>query len=79
MADGIRRSYTIARLADAIEHSDLIVYVHVGSLPDNLSTSQVRLLGSGAGGWRYTALWIDEALLPPGRLQMLGHEMQHAV
>lgn len=77
VSEGIRRSYTIARLIDAIEHGNVVVYVHVAPPPDGLPTSQTQLMGPGTKGWRYVSVWIDEPLLPLRRLEMLGHELQH--
>jgi mono/diheme cytochrome c family protein len=78
VAEGIRRSYTIARLIHAVEHSDVIVHLQVASPPQGWSTSQTRLIGSGPNGrWRYASVLIDVRLLPVERLEMLGHELQH--
>ncbi len=78
VAEGIRRSYTIARLIDAVERSDVVVYLQVASPPQGSSTSQTRLIGSGPkGSRRYASVLIDVRLPPAERLEMLGHELQH--
>jgi mono/diheme cytochrome c family protein len=77
VAEGIRRSYTVATLIDVVEHSDVIVYVQVAAPPQGWSTSQTRLIGSGPGRWRYASVLIDVRLRSVERLEMLGHELQH--
>ena len=79
LAEATRRSYTIARLIETVERSDVVVYVYVSYPPGKLPTSQTRLLFTGPNGWRYASVWIDQRLLPLRRLEMLGHELQHVV
>ncbi len=78
LADGTRRSYTIARLIDAIERSDMIVYLQLATPPQGWSTSHLRLIGTGSDRrWRYASVLIDVRLRTDERLEMLAHELQH--
>jgi mono/diheme cytochrome c family protein len=79
LALGAERSRTISRLIDAIEQSDLVVYLHVSFPPGALRTCQTRLNGGIPQEWRFVSVWIDQNLVMPRRIAMLGHELQHVV
>jgi mono/diheme cytochrome c family protein len=79
LALSVERSQTVRRLLDAIGQSDLIVYLHVSFPPGDFRTSQTRLNGGIPHEWRYVSVWIDQKLLTPRRIAMLGHELQHVV
>ncbi len=78
LADGAHRSYTFARLLDAVERSDVIVYVEMSpELPVSLAG---RLMLAGcAHGQRYLRIQIAPAGAPEELIAILGHELQHAV
>ena len=75
---GARRSYTFARLLDAIERSDVIVYVEaVETLP---TTVAGRLMfASSAHGQRYLRIQVAPFGPTEDMISTLGHELQHAI
>ncbi len=76
--DGAHRSYTFAHLLDAIERSDVIVYVELA--PDLPVSLAGRLMLAGcAHGQRYLRIQIAPAGSPEDLIATLGHELQHAV
>jgi hypothetical protein len=76
--EGARRSYTFAHLLDAIERSDVIVYVELApDLPVSLSGR--LMLAACAHGQRYLRIQIAPAGSPDDLIATLGHELQHAV
>jgi hypothetical protein len=84
---GHRRSNTFNRLLDRLEHSDLIVYLQIGSCPDAQSIACLSMLGASGsnrfvrvtfvmrirGGDSILAVFTDHLIA------QIGHELQHAV
>jgi mono/diheme cytochrome c family protein len=79
VAEAAAQSYTIGRLLDIIERSNVIAYVNLSPPPWMLPTSQTKLLAGRPKGYRYVSVWIDDHLWPDEQIQMLGHEFQHVV
>ncbi len=77
LAEAAASSFTIARLIDFIERSDVIVYLQISRVSSSLPTSHTRLISAGPTGFRYLSVWIDFLLLSRQRVEMLGHELQH--
>lgn len=75
LAHGYRRSASFQQLADALKHSDLVVYVEFRR--DGRVTSLHRVVE--AGGRRYVWISIVRGLGHEGMIARLGHEFQHAV
>jgi hypothetical protein len=75
--EGLRTSPTFRALADRIEQSDVVVYVHCEASPSRVGGRLTFV--SAAGGFRYVV--VRMGWLPSSRQQiaMLGHELQHAV
>jgi hypothetical protein len=74
LALGYRRSASFQQLADALEHSDLVVYVDFRR--DGGVTSLHRVVA--AGGRRYVWISIVRDRGPEGVIARLAHELQHA-
>jgi hypothetical protein len=77
IADGARRSPLFRSLVEAIERSNVIVYVESRLLPAGLN-GQLTLAGAGQS-WRYLRIGIDCRQSRDGQIASLGHELQHAV
>lgn len=76
--NGVVRSRTFASLVDAIDRSDLIVYIELQhELPRALEGRLV--LASKAGGQRYVRIQLHARLAQDQMIAVLGHELQHAV
>lgn len=72
-----RRSASVRSLLEAIEASDLLVYVLVSSEPGRWR-GDTRVMGR-AGAFRMVSVRIH-ALLPAGdRIPLLAHELQHVL
>ena len=76
VADAARRSPTIARLLDVIERSDTIVYI---DLDFNLRSEGATTLIAANTLCRFIRIAIGQLLTSYRRIEMLGHELQHAV
>ena len=73
---GMTYSVTVSSLAAALDTSDTVAYVAVAAIPSG--TAHTKLL-NGRGSVRYLLITIDNRLTPDVQIQMLGHELQHAV
>jgi hypothetical protein len=71
------RSPTVAQLIDRLAMTDVIVYVQltIGPHVDTARTS----LASATGGARFVRIVINARTSPWDQVQMLGHELQHAL
>lgn len=69
-------SVTASALAARLEKSDVVVYVSIS--PVKSGTAYTKLL-NGDGPIRYLLITIDNDLHPDSLVEMLGHELQHAV
>lgn len=77
IAEAARRSQTVTDMLDELERLDVIVYVNV-----DFPLTRVRAgttLQSGANGFRFLTVSLDVTLDPMRRMEMLGHELQHAL
>lgn len=73
---GLVESPTVAALAQRLASSDVVAYVEV--VPLSNGTAKTVLLNA-AGPVRYLLISIDADRTPDVLLEMLGHELQHAV
>lgn len=77
IAYGIERSPTFRSLVDAIQRSDLIVYVSAQFEMAAPLYGEIHFLTS-AGDHRYLRVFIRGELSPWDRCAMVAHELQHA-
>lgn len=77
IAYGIARSPTFRSLVDAIQRSDLIVYVSARFEMAVPLDGEIHFLTS-AGDHRYLRVLIRGELSPWDRCAMIAHELQHA-
>lgn len=75
LRSGVERSPTIRRLVDAIEQSDLVVYVETGRLR---LPAQLQFVSATPAG-RYLRVSVRVMGLDNDLLPSLAHELQHAV
>ena len=75
VADGLRRSPTIASLIDHLVHSTVIVYV---SAAGDLRIPGALTFMAHSDGVTYVLVRVQPMLVPDERLAALGHELQHA-
>jgi hypothetical protein len=76
--DAIRRSPTIARLADEIEATDLIVFVELSfDLPPS-AHGRTTLVATGASV-RYLNVAVSITLSRDRRVEIIGHELTHVL
>jgi hypothetical protein len=76
--DAIRRSPTIAHLADEIEASDLIVFIELSfDLPP--SAHGRTTLVATAETVRYLNIAVSITLARDRRIEIIGHELTHAL
>ncbi len=75
--EGVEHSPTMRRLADAVEASDLIVYIERHNRFRNTEAGEFRLAGA-AGGHRYVRIVISTTLNDRELVIVLAHELQHA-
>lgn len=68
---------TIRALVREVESSDLIVYVEAGfvELP---AVARTMLMGAGTST-RYVRVTLHRTMSPDSLIELLGHELQHAV
>ncbi len=78
LATAIARSTIIKNLVDALEATDVVVYVTVEPLPDHRTAGYLSF-HSRAGGFRYVMVRLDSLVPPRDLTVMLGHELQHAL
>lgn len=78
IAEGVRRSTTFRSLVEAIDKSDLVVYLEAtSSLPSGLDGRMMFL--TSAGGVRYLHAQITSTLGIDELIAIAGHELQHAL
>lgn len=73
---GMTYSVTVSALAATLQKSDVVVYVSTSAIGSG--TAKTTML-NGQGSIRYLLITIDNRLSPDVLIQMLGHELQHAV
>ena len=78
IASGIERSPTFRRIADLLEHSDLIVEVQCGQFAGSQRAGRTVLL-SAQPDVRYVLVEIACWAGSGPSLHMLGHELRHAL
>lgn len=76
LADALERSATVASLVRALEARHVFVFVDTRVDPD-IPTAQTALLASNETG-RYVHVVLNPALTLNRRIELLGHELQHA-
>lgn len=78
LANGVRRSSTLARLVKEIDSTDVIVYVElISTLPAGLDGRLTFL--TTAGGIRYLRVQVPTNVAKDDLLAVIGHELQHAL
>jgi hypothetical protein len=77
LAEGVRRSDTLAGLVWALEDSDVIVQI-VGAWDRAASTPARTLLVPGNGEMRYVRIEISRQLAGHELIALIGHELFHA-
>lgn len=80
VAEGVERSPYIRSQLDALEKSNVVVYL-THSMPTGSGTclkGHLRFV-SAAAGVRYLGVWVDVLAAPDERLALLGHELHHAL
>jgi hypothetical protein len=74
---GIERSPTIRRLVEAVNASDLVVYIECHNRFRRSEGGEFHLAGA-ARGYRYVRIGLSSALNDRELTVMLAHELQHA-
>ena len=78
MSQGLQRSETIRQLGDRLATSDVVAYVRC-VWPSSTDLQQGSLVWVSATlSLRYVLIRLAHGLTPARRIEMLGHEMQHA-
>lgn len=78
IAEGVRRSNTFRHLIEAVDKSDLVVYLEAtNKLPVGLDGRLTFL--TSAGGVRYLHVQITSSLGLAELIAIAGHELQHAL
>jgi hypothetical protein len=72
------RSSVVRALMDAIEATDVVVYVTVEPLPEHQRSAYLSFLTAG-GGLRYLVVKVDWVASPWEAIALLAHELQHAM
>jgi hypothetical protein len=80
LADAIARSALIRSQVEALERSDIVVYVtDAGPMGRTGPKGYLQFLGA-AGGRRYLIIWLERWVVAPNdRIALLGHELHHAL
>lgn len=73
----MRRSPTIRQLVKALQQHDVIVFVDINMAP--MSGRGTTSVMANAGGFRMLRVLIGGDLDPRRRIEVLGHELQHAL
>ena len=73
----IQRSPTIARLVSELQQLDVIVYIELGLEP--MATVGTTSVLTKAGTTRMLRIVVSARLDPRRRIEVLGHELQHAL
>lgn len=77
LADAVARSQTIARLVESLQAHRVFVFVET-RLDPAVPTGQTALLTANDAG-RYVQIVLNPALTRDRRIELLGHELQHAL
>jgi len=78
MAEGQEKSQTVRDLATKLDQSDLVVYVVTASRAPNAPDSAIRFVGRSKAQ-RFVLVQISNETRPDQRIELLAHELQHAV
>ncbi len=78
IATASARSTVVHTLVNALQATDVVVYVTVEPLPGYRRTGYLSFLTAG-GGLRYVVVKLDSFMHPRELAAMLGHELQHAL
>ena len=73
----MRRSPTVVRLVSELQELDVIVYVELGLEP--MAAAGTTSILTTAGGTRMLRIVVSARLDPRRRMEVLGHELQHAL
>lgn len=74
--EAVRRSPTVAQLVFDLQQLDTIVYVELGWVTDDRGTTTIMPSGSSV---RMLRVVLGARLDPARRLEVLGHELAHAL
>jgi hypothetical protein len=77
LVEALTRSGTIARLVQTLQSQRVYVFVDTRLDPD-VPTGETSLLTENAAG-RYVRVILNPALTRDRRIELLGHELQHAL
>jgi hypothetical protein len=77
LADALVRSATVERLVNALNASDVIVFIDT-RLDPAIPTAETMLMTS-TGSVRYVHVILNPKLPIDERVEYLGHELQHAM
>jgi hypothetical protein len=78
VADAQQKSATVRDLLNSLETSNLVAYVYVTPLAKNTPESGLNFLGSSKAQ-RFVLIRIADDSNAGRRVELLGHELQHAV
>ena len=73
------RSATLRDLVAQLEQTATIVYIESGEPTPDRTPGRTRFVTTGAGGWRYLRISIDERRSNLDVMSLVAHELQHAV
>lgn len=74
----MKLSPTIVRLVTELQQLNVIVYIDLGLQP-MVTAGTTSILTTVAGGTRMLRVVISSRLEPRRRIEVLGHELQHAL
>jgi hypothetical protein len=78
IADGLGRSATFVSLVEALDRSDVIVYIETSrSMPSSLAGRM--LIAAGPANQRYLRIQLSAAPRGVELISLIGHELQHAL
>ncbi len=78
LASAQQKSATVRDLLDKIQASDLVVYVNVAALPADSPESGLSFISTSKMA-RFVLVTISSRAAADRRVELLGHELQHAV
>jgi hypothetical protein len=78
MAEGQEKSQTVRDLAAKLDQSDLVAYVVTASRLPDAPESAIRFIGRSKVQ-RFVLVQISNETPPDQRIELLAHELQHAV
>jgi hypothetical protein len=78
MAEGQEKSQTVRDLAATLDQSDLVVYVVTAPRLPDAPESAIRFIGRSKLQ-RFVLVQISNETSPDQRIELLAHELQHAV